>query len=121
MASSWDASILPDFTVTESEVGIKTLISKGEAGRERRRSKVATPRNVLKLKFGVLTTTQIDWVYNHYVERKAALLVWTFTRPPRGPGDSSKQYTVRFRQDGLDRDWFNANLHKLGIEVIEAT
>ena len=121
MATSWDSAILPDFTVTESEVGIKTLISKGESGRERRRGKVATARRKFKLNFGILTTTQVDWIWTHYVDRKGALLTFTWTRPARGTGDSAVQYTVRFEADGLSRDWFNANLHKLGVTFIEAS
>ena len=112
---------VPDFPVKEEEVGMRTLVSSSESGKERRRSKVSVARRKFTLTFSQLTTSQVDAIWNFYVSQMGATYTFSWTRPARGSGDSSANYTVRFFRDGLSREWFLANLHNTGVEFIEAT
>ena len=104
----------PEFTVTEGEIGFKTLISKGESGRERRRSKASTARRTFKLAFKILTNTEIDAILAFYIARKGSYESFTWTHPR-----TAEVVNVRFLKDGLTRDWFTANSHKTGVEFQE--
>lgn len=119
--NDWDKyiAISPAFPVTEQEVGLKTLISRGESGRERRRSKASTSRRTFKLTFPGLTTTKIDRIWNLYLDRKGSLYSFSWKRPARYSGEAGVIYNIRFLKDGLSRDWFSTNLHKTGIEFQE--
>lgn len=101
----------PEFTVTESEIGFKTLISKGESGRERRRSKASTARLTFKLIFNILINTEIDAIWAFYLARKGSYESFDWTHPR-----TSEALKVRFLKDGLTRAWFAANCHKTGVE-----
>ena len=119
--NDWDKyiAISPALPLNEQEVGLKTLISRGESGRERRRSKASTSRRAFKLTFPGITTIKIDRIWNLYLDRKGSLYTFSWKRPARYIGESGTIYNVRFLKDGLSRDWFFTNLHKIGIEFQE--
>lgn len=119
--NDWDKyiAISPAFPLDEKEIGLKTLISRGESGRERRRSKASTPRRTFKLTFPGLITTNIDRIWNLYLDRKGGLYTFSWKRPARYIGDSAVIYNVRFLKDGLSRNWFFVDTHKTGIEFQE--
>lgn len=104
----------PWFPVRFGENGIKTLISSGEGGRERRRNKVAAAKRTISFPLGYLTAAQLTTLYDFYVARKGAYEAFNITI-------DGTVYLVRFARDGLSWEWFKANWRKSGISLQEVT
>lgn len=119
--NDWDkyVAVKLSFPIKEDEIGIKTLISHGGSGRERRRSKPSTPRRTFKLDFPIIDTLEVDRIWSLYLDRKGAAYTFSWKRPARYDGDTAVIYNVRFLKDGMGRSWFNVNLHKTGLELQE--
>lgn len=119
--NDWDRYVVvaPHFPISE-QVNHKTIISKGESGRERRRSKVSTARRQFTLNFQPpLSVVKLDRIWNLYLDRKGAAYSFSWKRPARTPSESGVIYNVRFTNDGLTREWFSSNLHKIGLNLTE--
>jgi len=104
----------PWFPVKFTETNIKTLISSGEGGRERRRSKVSTARLRISFALNYFTDAQLTTLYAFYVARHGAYEAFNITI-------KSTTYLVRFSKDGLSWDWFKSSWHKGNIELQEVT
>ena len=104
----------PWFVVKMSEVGFKTLISAGEGGRERRRSKVSSARLSFSFPLTWLSAADLTTFYNFYVARKGAYEAWNLTI-------DGTTYLVRFEKDGLTWDWFHQNWHRSSVTAREVS
>lgn len=102
------------FSIKTSEVGFKTLISAGEGGRERRRSKVSAPLLSFSCPLKYLSSADLTTLYNFYVARKGAYEAFNLTV-------AGTSYLVRFAKDGLTWDWFQQNWRNSSIEVRQVT
>lgn len=109
-----DVGLTPEYTFTTGS-SFKTLISEGEAGKERRRSKRSTQRREWKLKFGLLTEVEADLIWDFYLARKGAYEAFTWTDPVAG----GSPVTVRFEDDSLTKDYFQYNSYSLSLAFIE--
>jgi len=109
-----------ELPISEEEVGLKMLISAGEdsCGPEQIRVKGGNPRLLFRCPINFQSVSDADAVYTFYTAHLGVAFYWT--RPSRGSGDSSVQYTVRFHKQGLKRDWFRAGLYQMQtMEFIE--
>ena len=114
--ADWDTSVglTPEFTFSTT-TGFATLISTGENGKERRRSKRSTQRREWKLKFGLLSDVEIALIWDFYLARKGAYESFTWTDPVEG----GSPVTVRFKDDTLTKNYFKANAYNLSLTIIE--
>jgi len=106
---------IPQFTFSE-DVDFVTLISKGEKGKERRRSKRSTAKRKFTLTFNVLTSAVGDAIYAFYIARKGATETFNWTNSVTGT-----VYTdcIRFEHDNLSREYFTKGRYKLTINFIQ--
>jgi hypothetical protein len=98
------------FTVKFSEIGFKTLVSSGEGGRERRRSKVSAARLEFSFPLNSLTASELTTLYDFYAARKGALESFNVTV-------DGTVYLVRFAKDGLSWEWFHQNWKKSSVTL----
>lgn len=114
--ADWDATVglTPEYTFPTTAT-FKTLISTGEAGKERRRSKRSIQRGEWKLKFGYLTETEADLIWAFYLARKGAYEAFTWQDPVKGGAPIS----VRFKDDSLTKAYFQFNSYSLSLTFIE--
>ena len=113
--NDWDADVglIPEIPFTTS-ISFVTLISKGERGKQRRRSKADGPMT-WKLNFPILDDTDTDLAWDFYINCKGAYDSFAWIDPVTSVG-----YTVHFKQDNLAKEYFsNPNLHKLSLEFEE--
>lgn len=103
----------PNFPLKKT-AHFKTLISSGELGKERRRSK-ASLLPTYDLTFLRLKTADADALFAFYLARKGAYEAFYWTPP----GESQGLY--RFERDDLSRDWFMSNRHKLTLTLRNVT
>ncbi len=104
----------PWFTVKFKENAIKTLISTGEGGRERRRSKVSVAMVSISFPLNVLSAANLTTLYNFYIARKGAYEAFNITV-------DGTTYLVRFAKDGLSWDWFVSNWKRSSIDLQQVT
>jgi len=115
ITSDWDASVglIPEHSFTTS-TGYDTLISTGESGKERRRSKRSIQQREWKLVFNVLTKAEADLIWSFYQSQKGAYGAFTWQDPV-----TTLTHNVRFKDDTLSRDYFTSNFYKLSFDLIE--
>ena len=106
--------LAPWFSIKVSEVGIKTLISSGEGGRERRRNKVSAARRSFSFPLNNLSSTERTTLYDFYVARKGTFEAFNVTI-------AGTTYLVRFTKDGLSYEWFHQNFFKSSVDLIEVS
>jgi len=128
-ASSWDSQvrdwnyvtstisaggkfIVPTYSF-RSGGGYKTLVSEGESGKQRRRSKRSTLRRTWQLNFDV-HKEEADRILDFFDYVLGAYGSFTFTCPREDIA-----YTVRITSDNLDVNWENYVIHKLSLEFEE--
>ncbi|MCK5617314.1 DUF2460 domain-containing protein [Candidatus Pacearchaeota archaeon] len=109
-----DVGLDPEFSFS-TETSFKTLVSTGEAGKERRRSKRSTQRREWKLKFGLLSDVEVALIWDFYLARKGAFGSFTWVDPVEG----GSPVTVRFKDDNLTKNYFKANAYNLSFAFIE--
>lgn len=105
-------SIIPWYSVKFTEVGFKTLISDYGTGTEQRRSKTSTGRLEISFPLKYLSSTDLSTLYNFYVARYGATVAFNFVY-------NSVTYLVRFKDDGLSWEWFEANWASGSITLIQ--
>lgn len=96
------------------EVEFKTQISEFEGPMEQRHSKWANGRHHFNLKYENMTNTQIDTLWDFYKARKGRGETFTLVNPR-----NSVSHNVRFKDDMTSREWFAADLHRIGLNLIE--
>ena len=113
--ADWNTTVglVPDYSFATTG-SFLTLVSKGESGKERRRSKMSTVKREWKLTFPLLTSSECALIWDFYVARKGAYDAFTWLDPV-----TSTQYTVRFKDDNLTKDYFQYNQYKLSLEFVE--
>jgi hypothetical protein len=109
-----DVGLTPEYTFPTT-VEFKTLISVGESGRERRRSKISTQRREWSLKFGILSDVETSLIWDFYLARKGAYESFTWQDPVEG----GSSVTVRFKDDKLTKNYFKYNAYNISINFIE--
>ncbi len=102
------------FTIQHQEVGMKTLISSGDGGTERRRLKVSTARLRFSCPLNQLSSSDLSTFYSFYTARHGSYEAFNITV-------NGTTYLVRFEKDGLTWEWFHQNWYRSSISVIEVT
>ena len=114
--ADWDSEVnlTPEYSFPTT-ASFKTLISVGESGRERRRSKRSTQKREWRLTFNILSEVEVDLIWNFYLARKGAYEAFTWTDPVAGGSSIS----VRFKDDALTKDYFQYNSYSLSLTFVE--
>jgi hypothetical protein len=112
--NDWDSDVglTPEHVFT-TEIKFKTLVSRGESGKQRRRSKASGPQT-WSLKFGVLVASDADLIWQFYQDCNGAYDTFAWINPV-----DSVAHTVRFKSDTLSRDYFQYNFYRLSFEFEE--
>ena len=98
-----DVGLIPEHTFSTTTKYV-TLISQGENGKERRRSKRSTQRRTWKLVFNGLTASDAGLIWTFYQSRRGAFEAFPWEDPV-----TTTTHTVRFKSDKLTSDYFTYN------------
>ena len=114
--ADWDSEVnlTPEYTFT-TKSSFKTLISTGESGKERRRSKRSTQKREWSLQFSILSEVETDLIWNFYLARKGAYGSFTWVDPVEG----GSPVTVRFKDDSYTKNYFSYNSYSLSLVFVE--
>ncbi len=107
-------SIKPEFNYEESVVYEGIKITQYPNGTEQRISTVNSPRHQFNLKFGVLSSTDMDTLWDFYIQQSGQLKPFIFTSPR-----SNQQYITRFVSKVMSRTLFAYLLESTGLNLIE--
>lgn len=110
---TYPATPVPSFSYVQG-IQFKTIISQFENLAEQRRQKWSQGKRTFSLTYPVLSSTDMDTLWNFYVARNGSYDAFTFVDPI-----SSTSYTVRFQDDSLSREEFAYRLEKIGIKLIQ--
>jgi hypothetical protein len=102
-------------SVTEAEIGLTTLITSFENGKEQRRSK-GTPRKSWTKRWKQLEI-DADLVWAFFLARAGCYEAFTLNIKDRA--GLTTGYTVRFDTDALSREIFYGVLFSTGITFVE--
>ena len=83
-------------------------------GHEQRIKTVSTPRRRFTLRFQLLTTGEMDGLYNFFMARHGSLEPFYFSNPR-----DNQTYTVRFYHPTLSRTLFSVLLESTGLSLVE--
>lgn len=103
----------PASYVFTGAIQFKTLISAFENGVEQRRKKWGQGKPSFSLIYDVLTSSEMDILYDFYVARSGSYEAFYFVNPV-----DSQTYTVRFVDDELSYDMFSVALYKTGLKLV---
>ncbi|MBI5789286.1 MAG: DUF2460 domain-containing protein [Candidatus Schekmanbacteria bacterium] len=106
--------ILPDYDYEESITYEGVKITQYPNGREQRISTVTSPRRQFNLKFGVLSSSDMDLLWNFYLQQAGQLKPFIFTSPRNG-----QQFIARFVNKIMSRTLFAYLLESTGVSLIE--
>lgn len=112
-----DFTWVPHYVLAQS-AKYSTLISEGESGKERRRSKRTTPTVSFQLQFNRLTLSDADALWTFYNAKKGMGTAFTWTNPVQ-EGGVNVEYTVRFESDALTRSYFMQNRYQLNLGLVK--
>jgi len=107
-------AITPAYDYEESISYEGVRITSYPNGMEQRISTVSAPRRQFNLKYPVLSSTDMDTLWNFYIQQEGPLKAFIFT-----DFRTSTQYIVRFGQKIMSRTLFSALLESTGLQLIE--
>ena len=112
--NNWDndVGLICEFPIATTRK-FKTLISTGESGRQRRRSKAVGPRT-WSLVFNILTAAETELVWQFYQDCNGAYDTFLWTNP-----EDNVQYTVHFKSDELTKEHFQYNFSRISFAFEE--
>lgn len=96
--------------------GLKITQDNSSPGREQSNlvTTVSAPRRQFNLKFGVLSSADMNTLWSFYIQQSGQLKPFLFTSPRNG-----QQYTVRFTNKAMSRTLFVYLLESTGLNLIE--
>lgn len=108
-----DFTWVPHYVLTR-KVKFVTVISEGEQGKERSRSKRTSGIYGFSLRFNNLTPAQANAMWDFYILKKGRNTSFTWTNPL-----DSVEYTVRFESDEMSQDYFRYSRYSLQLDFVK--
>jgi len=106
--------LTPEYDYEESIVYEGLKITQYPNGMEQRISTVSAPRRQFNLKFGILSSTEMDTLWAFYIQQSGQFKPFIFTSPR-----DSQQYIARFVNKAMSRTLFAYLLESTGLNLIE--
>jgi len=107
-------SVAVQYNYQEELVFEEVAVTTYPNGLEQRVGGVAVPRMRFRLSFPVLTSAEVEELWQFYQARQGVLLPFYFTSPRTG-----QRYLVRFQQTSFSREMFAYLLESCGLDLIE--
>ena len=114
LLNSFPSNIDPDYDFQEGVSYPGVVVVPYPNGMEQRISTVSTPRRDFTLKFKVLTSSDMDTLWNFFIQQQSSVIPFIFTNIR-----DSQQYIVRFATSRMDRTLFAYQLESTGLKLIE--
>ena len=103
----------PEF-IYEEELDFLTIISELEGQQEQRRSKRSFPRRTFRLLWKVLSSAEVDILFDFYIARKGSFEAFNFVNL-----NDSVTFIVRFELDKMSKQRFSGALFSTGLTLLE--
>lgn len=107
-------NLTAEYNYEESIVYEGLKITQYPNGMEQRVSTVSAPRRQFNLKFGVLSSSDMNTLWGFYIQQSGQLKPFIFTSPR-----DSQQYIARFVNKAMSRTLFAYLLESTGLSLIE--